>query len=116
MNSDIAPTGQESPIALIASPLLITSHCQPLPDFLQRSADGHFYLAKYDGEKTLTALKARLLNDKRLPNLQVQLIEVARKPMLPALVSLWLVRPFSNLRTYEALARRRAQWRKRPHE
>jgi hypothetical protein len=88
MHSCHATTGQESPIAIVASTLLVTGLFPPLRGFLQRSVDQRFYYANYDVEQTLTALRARLLHEVSVPDLQFHLIEVVRETMQPTHLSI----------------------------
>jgi hypothetical protein len=88
-----ATTGQESPIAVVASTLVIAGLFQTLRGFLQRSIDQRFYRAKYDAQKTLTAFSATLRQEVSLTELREHLLEVVEQTMRPAHVSLWLAPP-----------------------
>jgi hypothetical protein len=60
MNSCRATTGQKSPIAIVASTLLIAGPFPPLRGFLQRSVDRRFFRTKYDARKAIEAFSATL--------------------------------------------------------
>jgi hypothetical protein len=83
-------TGQDSPIALVASTLLIAGLFQPLRGFLQRTIDRRFYRSKYDAQKTLAAFNATLRQEVSLNELQERLVGIVNETMQPAHVSLWI--------------------------
>jgi hypothetical protein len=85
-----ATTGQESPIAVVASTLFIAALFQPLRGFFQGSIDQRFYRARYDARKTLAAFGATLRQEVSLTELEAHLLGVVEQTMRPAHVSLWL--------------------------
>jgi hypothetical protein len=86
-------TGQESPIALVASTLLIAGLFQPLRRRIQKAIDRRFYRAKYDAAKTVAAFSATLRQEVSLTELQERLVSVVNETMQPASASLWLAPP-----------------------
>jgi hypothetical protein len=86
-------TGQGSPIALVASTLVIAGLVQPLRSRIQKAIDRRFYRRKYDAEKTLTAFGATLRQEVSLSELQLRLVGVVEETIRPTHVSLWLAAP-----------------------
>jgi hypothetical protein len=86
-------TGQESPLALVASTLFIAGLAQPLRGRLQKLIDRRFYRRKYDAQKALAAFSATLRHEVSLSELQERLIAVVTETMRPTHVSLWLATP-----------------------
>jgi hypothetical protein len=93
-------TGQDSPIALVASTLLIAGLFQPLRGLLQKTIDRRFYRAKYDAQKALAAFNATLRQEVSLTELQERLVRIVNETVQPAHVSLWIApRPTAKLDT-----------------
>jgi hypothetical protein len=88
-----AVTGLDSPVAVVASTLLIAGLFQPLRSRIQKLIDRRFYRAKYDAQKTLAAFSVSLRHEISLTELQERLVTVINETMRPEHVSLWLTPP-----------------------
>jgi len=83
-------TGQDSPVALVASTLLIAGLFQPIRSRIQKTIDRRFYRARYDAQKALAAFNATLRQEISLTEVQERLVGIVNETMQPAHVSLWL--------------------------
>jgi len=81
---------KESPLAIVASTLVVAALFQPLRRRLQRGIDRRFYRRRYDTARTLERLAATLRQEVDMQTLTDQLLRVVKDTMQPAHLSLWI--------------------------
>lgn len=86
-------TGQGSPVAIVASTLLIAALFAPLRRQAQRIIDRRFYRDRYDAQRIVADFGATLRTQVELDELTGALVEVAHATLRPAHASLWLREP-----------------------
>ena len=86
-------TGQESPIAIVASTLLISVLFQPLRSRVQAFIDRRFYRHKYDAARTLARFGSTIRDEVDSEALTSKLLDVVVESLQPQHVSLWMRPP-----------------------
>ena len=82
-------TGQDTPLVIVVSTLVIAALFQPLRSKLQDIVDRRFYRRKYDAERTLEVFAETVRDDVDLNSLYLTLLEVTEETLQPASLSLW---------------------------
>jgi hypothetical protein len=88
-----AVTGQQSPVALVISTLIIAALFQPLYRRVQELINRRFYRGKYDAGKILAEFASTARDEVDLDNITSALVDAAEKTLQPTAISLWLKEP-----------------------
>jgi hypothetical protein len=83
-------TGEETPLVIVLSTLLIAALAAPLRRRVQATIDRRFYRRKYDAARVLAAFGANLRDETDLGRLSERLALVVHETMQPQSVQLWL--------------------------
>ena len=83
-------TGQDSPLAVVVSTLLIAALFSPLRKRLQNFIDRRFYRRKYDAERTLAQFAISARDEVDLDELTAELVCTVNQTIQPESVRLWL--------------------------
>lgn len=83
-------TGQESPLAVVLSTLIIAALFNPLRRSLQTFIDRRFYRQKYDAEQALLQFNAAVRRDVEVSTVSGRLLDLVNQTVQPVQADLWL--------------------------
>jgi hypothetical protein len=83
-------TGQNSPVAIVISTLVIAALFNPLRTRIQRWIDRRFYRAKYDADQAVESFTVAARSQVELETLATRLAETAQESLQPEAVWVWI--------------------------
>ncbi|HET9110392.1 MAG TPA: hypothetical protein VFN78_06190 [Ktedonobacterales bacterium] len=82
--------GQESPVSIVLTTLVVAALFQPLRRRLQALIDRRFFRSKYNAARAVAGFSATLRSEVNLAGLTQHLLDIVDTTMRPEHVSLWL--------------------------
>ena len=83
-------TGQESPLAVVASTLVIAALFNPMRQRIQAVIDRRLYRSKYNATRTLESFGEKVRDEVDLSELSGSLLQIVEQSVQPERVTLWL--------------------------
>lgn len=83
-------TGQQSPLAIVLSTLVIAAMFSSLRQRIQDFIDKHFYRQQYDAAETLAQFALKVQDEVNLEALVDDLLQIVDRTMNPESLSIWL--------------------------
>ena len=83
-------TGEQSPIIIVLSTLLIAAMFNPLRRRVQTAVDRRFYRQKYDAQQVLADFAQTARDEVDMEALQAELLRVVQETLQPESVSIWV--------------------------
>jgi hypothetical protein len=88
-------TGEQSPIIIVLSTLLIAAMFNPLRQRVQTAVDRRFYRQKYDAQQVLAQFAQTARDEVEMEALQAELLRVVQETMQPESTAIW-IKPTEN--------------------